>query len=63
VNIQHPTRHGDWHVIDGQFVDISQPDTHHPKAVTGSDVDGDPLPISLPPLPPAKRRNKTTSED
>jgi len=61
----NPIRHGDWHLINGELVDISQspintPDT--PQAVTGSDVDGDP-PISLPPITPAKRRNKTHSED
>jgi len=59
-----PTRHGDWHLIDGQLVDVSQsaaeiPDS--PKAVTGSDVDGDLPPISLP-LSSPKRRNPK-SED
>jgi len=58
-----PTRHGDWHEIDGQLVDLSQRDTHDPEVVTGSDVDDEPPPISLPPVSPAKRRNKTSSED
>jgi len=59
-----PIRHGDWHLIDGHLVDMSQsaaeiPDS--PKAVTGSDVDGDLPPISLPLSSP--KRRKSPSED
>jgi len=59
----YPTRHGDWHVIDGQLVDLSQTHTNTPEVVTGSDVDDERPPISLPPLSPAKRRNQPSSED
>jgi len=41
-----PTRHGDWHEINGQLVDLSQAAAEIPdslKAVTGSDVDGAPV--------------------
>jgi len=65
-----PTRHGDWHLIGGELVDLSQADTHDPEAAedkdaTGNDADGgESLPASLPPAspPPGKRRNPT-SED
>jgi len=60
-----PIRHGDWHVIDGQLIDLSQSISYTPTAVTGSDADGEPSTPSLPPFsPPAsKRRNKPSSED
>jgi len=62
-----PTRHGDWHLIDGQLVDLvdlSQSDRTPPEAVTGSDDDGQPLPPSLPPFsPPASKRRNQPSED
>jgi len=41
-----PIRHGDWHVIDGQLIDLS-------------DVDDDTPPPSLPPSPPASKRRNT----
>jgi len=60
-----PIRHGDWHEIDGQLVDLSQappPEvSDDPEAVTGSDDDGQPLPASLPPSSPKRRHPK--SED
>jgi len=63
-----PTRHGDWHLIDGQLVDLSQsplPESSDtPEAVTGSDIDGEPSTPSLPPFsPPASKRRNKPSED
>jgi len=70
-----PTRHGDWHLIDGQLIDLSQsaaaapslpPEAATGKDATGNDASGThPPPASLPPFsPPAsKRRHKPSSED
>jgi len=61
----NPIRHGDWHVIDGQLIDLSQtpPEVSQtPEAVTGSDADSSTPPPSLPPSSP-KRRNTPSSED
>jgi len=64
MNRKTPIRHGDWHEIDGQLVDLSQPGMNPPEAVTGSDDDSQPPPASLPPFsPPASKRRKTTPED
>jgi len=60
-----PIRHGDWHVIDGQLIDLSQTPAPElpPEVVTGSDVDDETPPPSLPPSSPASKRRNTSSRE
>jgi len=59
-----PTRHGDWHLIGGELVDLSQADTNPPEpspAATPTATSTSSLPPFSPPA--SKRRNKPSSED
>jgi len=71
----YPTRHGDWHEIDGQLVDLSQsPSPEFPDSseaadgqdATGNDANGsdaDGGTPSLASLPPSSPKRRTKPED